>query len=324
MSTKSPRVWAASVLAALALIAGACSNGGAINDLVGDQVQESSEVEETSDEVTEEVPVDEPVEEEAEVEEVEEKVEEEVAEPEEESEVLGETEDAAEEEVEDDAADSDADATTEEGQSLDDAIGDLGLSEEDSLTLGTDLGEPEPADGDDTDDAESDGDDETDSEDTDEETDSEETAAATQFAIVGVDVGLNLRTGPGGEFLVIFGIEKDRVVTGTGNVDGGWTEVQIDGFTGWVLGEFLVEIDTVAAPAVTETTTPVAAPTSFTVVNVDAGVNIRSGPGVDNPVVGGAALGDSVTATGNVSGTWTEVEHNGITGWASTDRLAAN
>ena len=140
-------------------------------------------------------------------------------------------------------------------------------------------------------------------------------------------MGLNLRSGPDGSSDVLAGIEKDRIFTATGNVNGSWTEVQIDGLTGWVLGEFLVETTAADAPVVAETSVVdnnPAAPATLTVVNVDAGVNIRSGPGVDNPIVGGAALGETVTATGNVSGDWTEVEHDGITGWASTDRLAAN
>lgn len=315
MSTKSPRLLAATVIAALSLVAAACSSGGAISDLASDQLPETADVEETTDaeadadeaevlgetEELDEEPADEdePVEEEADEEEV----------------------------VEDEELAEDSDATADDGDSLDDLIDDAGLSEEDSLTLGTDLGEPE--DGEDADDADTDAD----GADADGETEDTEPTVPTRFAITGVDVGLNLRAGAGASFDVVAGIERDRVLTATGNVQDGWTEVQIDGLTGWVLGEFLVEteaVDTppVAAPATTvapaPSTTVAPAPTSFTVANVDAGVNLRGGPSADSAIVGGAALGETVTATGNVSGAWTEVTFNGTTGWAISSALQAN
>jgi len=60
-----------------------------------------------------------------------------------------------------------------------------------------------------------------------------------RLAIVNVPLGLNLRTGPGLGYDVIVGITKDRIVTATGNTDGDWTEVTIDGDSGWMSSLFL-------------------------------------------------------------------------------------
>ncbi len=288
MSNKSPRHLALAAAAALSLIAGACGSS-AINDLVSDQIPEAKEAEsttadgETTDLATEPA----------------------------QAEVLGETEEAADTDAEAGAADETAEEGPAEEESaaedaeadstLSDLIsaiessepvqGDAGLSEEDSLTLGTDLGDAE----------------------------------GVRYAIVGVDRGLNVRASASVNSDLVYQVERDRVLTGTGNEDGAWAEVTIDGFTGFVPRQYLAETDAVD-PVVTTTTTaaPSTTPATFTVVNVEAGVNLRSGPGVGNAIVGGAALGEIVTATGNVADGWTEVTHDGTTGWASSDRLAAN
>ncbi len=69
--------------------------------------------------------------------------------------------------------------------------------------------------------------------------DAEAQLAAQPMAIVNVPVGLNLRTGPGVDFEVIVGVTKDRIVTATGNVAGEWTEVEVDGDTGWMASVYL-------------------------------------------------------------------------------------
>ena len=197
------------------------------------------------------------------------------------------------------------------------------MSEEDSLTLGTDLEEGADEENTDEDGADEEGSEEGTEEDGADEA-LEEPAAPVRFEIVNVPRGLNLRSGPGASFDVIAGIERDRILTGTGNQDGNWTEVSIDGLTGWVLGEHLSTTtafdqtidpaDTVAAPA----------PVTFTVVGVDVGLNLRSGPGLNNDVIGNALLGDTVPATGNSIDGWVEIEANGVIGWVSSDFLSTN
>ena len=344
MSTRNPRLVAVAVFAALSLLAAACS-AETLSEDAGPPTstpessefldsEEGTEADDTPDageaEVLGATEESEPAEDD-EAEEVEEEATDEAAEDEagedaedaDQAEEDAEDADQAEEDAEDaDEADEedaeDADEADEETADEDEA-GDEGLSEEDSLTLGTDLEEGADEEG-----ADEDGDSEEGTEEDGADEALEEPAAPVRFEIVNVPRGLNLRSGPGASFDVIAGIERDRILTGTGNQDGNWTEVSIDGLTGWVLGEHLSTTtafdqtidpaDTVAAPA----------PVTFTVVGVDVGLNLRSGPGVNNDVIGNALLGDTVPATGNSIDGWVEIEANGVIGWVSSDFLSTN
>ena len=359
MSTRNPRLVAVAVFAALSLLAAACS-AETLSEDAGPPTstpessefldsEEGTEADDTPDageaEVLGATEESEPAEDD-EAEEVEEEATDEAAEDEagedaedaDQAEEDAEDADQAEEDAEDadqaeeDAEDADeadeedaedADEADEEDADEDEAGDDEGLSEEDSLTLGTDLEEGADEENTDEDGADEEGSEEGTEEDGADEA-LEEPAAPVRFEIVNVPRGLNLRSGPGASFDVIAGIERDRILTGTGNQDGNWTEVSIDGLTGWVLGEHLSTTtafdqtidpaDTVAAPA----------PVTFTVVGVDVGLNLRSGPGVNNDVIGNALLGDTVPATGNSIDGWVEIEANGVIGWVSSDFLSTN
>ncbi len=162
-------------------------------------------------------------------------------------------------------------------------------------------------------------------------------AATENFAIVGVPRGLNLRSGPGVGYGVIVGVEKDRIVTSTGRTDNGWVEVRIDDQTGWMAADYLRPTDAsdpgsateaASAPAETsesddEATGDTGVSQVLVVVDVPAGINVRSGPGVEYAVVTGAPLGATVVATGRFTDRWVEVDYDGVTGWALGSRLRA-
>ena len=57
---------------------------------------------------------------------------------------------------------------------------------------------------------------------------------------------------------------------------------------------------------------------SVGVINIDIGVNVRSGPGTDYDIIGGISYGSSVTITGQ-SGNWYIINYNGRTGYISAD-----
>ena len=65
------------------------------------------------------------------------------------------------------------------------------------------------------------------------------TLAPQRLALVNVPVGVNLRRGPAATTEVLAGVLKDRTVISTGRVDGDWTEVTVDGQTGWMWSGFL-------------------------------------------------------------------------------------
>jgi len=61
--------------------------------------------------------------------------------------------------------------------------------------------------------------------------------------------------------------------------------------------------------------------TQSATATVTANVNFRSGPSTNDDVIRQLQQGDKVTLTGEVSGTWTQVSHNGDIGWVSTEFL---
>ena len=264
--------------------------------------------------------------------------------------------DAEGEESDDDESDDDSDDESDDDESDDDSDdesdddeSDDGESDDDSDDDADDSdSDGDESDDDESDDGESDDDTDDDADDSDSddlsdiEVDVEETLEPQNFAIVNVPRGVNLRSGPNASSGLVAGIEGDRILTGTGITEGSWTQVQIDGLTGWVLTEFLLATDAVdpgAADVSTdesaddsdsgdlsgiEASVDAAAGETFSVVDVELGINIRSAPGIESVIIGNAFLGDTVTATGNVVDGWIEVESNGLTGWASSDRLVAN
>lgn len=152
-----------------------------------------------------------------------------------------------------------------------------------------------------------------------------ETAPAEQrYEIIGVPRGLNMRTGPGVGYDLIQGIEKDRVVVGTGSVRDGWAEIRFEALTGWVLSTYLQPTNAVDAPepSAEQATAAEATRGELIVFGVPTGLNLRSGPGLENKIVGGAPLGATVFPTGAPSGEWIEVEHDGVVGWANAAHLA--
>jgi hypothetical protein len=54
---------------------------------------------------------------------------------------------------------------------------------------------------------------------------------------------------------------------------------------------------------------------------VTSNVNFRAGPSTDNEIIRQLAQGTTVTLTGETSGGWTQVSHNGDTGWVSSEFL---
>ncbi len=157
-------------------------------------------------------------------------------------------------------------------------------------------------------------------------------AIVEQYEIVNVPVGLNLRSGPGVGFDVVLGIPKDRVVVALGEEQDGWMKVAIDGETGWVASSYLQPTDRedpgpatavpqTAGDAAEEITVGVTSPQRLLVVDVDTGLNLRSGPGVEQTVVGSALLGDAVQSTGRFVDDWMEITAGGVTGWAASAYL---
>ncbi|MDF9409796.1 MAG: N-acetylmuramoyl-L-alanine amidase LytC precursor [Pelotomaculum sp. PtaB.Bin013] len=139
-------------------------------------------------------------------------------------------------------------------------------------------------------------------------------SAAGEIAVVKVDVA-NIRTGPGTDNSVFsqVGLAERLPVLGK---SGDWCQVRIsDGSTGWVAG-WLVALETTG-------TTPEPSRSGEdsgslkTAVVTGSVVNIRSGPGTSNGVIGQVNQGNTLSIL-EQSGDWYRVKlSSGSTGWVA-------
>lgn len=121
---------------------------------------------------------------------------------------------------------------------------------------------------------------------------------------VASSAGANIRSGPGTNYSVVGGAAQGTKITGS--LSNGWVKIQ-EGR--WIAQATL----TTTAPGVT---TPTVADTWK--VSATLGANIRSGPGTNYSVIGGAAQGTAVTGTLNNNG-WVKLADRD--GWISASIL---
>ncbi|RIK38772.1 MAG: hypothetical protein DCC55_20120 [Chloroflexi bacterium] len=152
---------------------------------------------------------------------------------------------------------------------------------------------------------------------------------------------LNVRTGPGLNFglLTTLPLGSTAVLEGR-NADGSWLQIRLaDGRLGWVSSAFMTAnleianlpvVETEAAPAVetppvTEPAAGVGGLATGTVVNANL-LNVRSGPGLNFPVLATLPLGESVVLEGrDTGGFWLQVRlADGRLGWVSSGFMTAN
>jgi len=75
------------------------------------------------------------------------------------------------------------------------------------------------------------------------------------------------------------------------------------------------------AQTVFETTDANGNATTTVTATVTINVNFRKGPSINNAIIRQLRRGDTVTLTGETSGGWTQVTHNGDTGWVTSDYI---
>ena len=62
-----------------------------------------------------------------------------------------------------------------------------------------------------------------------------------------------------------------------------------------------------------------ALPLSGNTATITGNVNFRTEPSIDSAIIKTLQQGDIVISTGKVSDGWTQVKHNGDTGWVSSE-----
>jgi len=119
--------------------------------------------------------------------------------------------------------------------------------------------------------------------------------------------------------LAITGKQKDANGNNIASTSALGKIVSIIIFAGFVFaaiagGNYLYK--NILAPVLSKTSTQQSASATVT-----TNVNFRSGPSTNDAVIRQLQQGDKVTLTGEVSGTWTQISHNGDTGWVSSEFL---
>ncbi len=136
---------------------------------------------------------------------------------------------------------------------------------------------------------------------------------ASGTAVTSRDV--NLRTGPGYNYSVLYLTPKGTTVTLTGK-SGNWYRVSIGGTTGYMLAS-LLKVN--AAGTTANVTVTAASGTAVT----SRDVNLRTGPGYDYSIIYLTPKGTTVTLTGK-SGNWYRVSVGGTTGYMLASLLKVN
>ena len=95
------------------------------------------------------------------------------------------------------------------------------------------------------------------------------------------------------------------------DISGTWWRVSYGGQPGWVSDPF-------AAADIPD------APLAVPLAMIDRRINVRSGPGANNPVISLAAAGQQYVITGrNEAGDWWQIDKNGQIGWVFGDLVNA-
>lgn len=125
---------------------------------------------------------------------------------------------------------------------------------------------------------------------------------------------VNVRRGPGTGFSVMAYLHAGEVVPILGiSTDGGWWYIKSSNGEGWVAASTVTASNTDNVPV--QTSGPTATATGA--------VNVRSGAGLNAPVLGQLRKGEQVTVLGrNADGSWLEIRWAWGTGWVSASYIS--
>jgi uncharacterized protein YraI len=125
---------------------------------------------------------------------------------------------------------------------------------------------------------------------------------------------LNVREGPGTSFPMVAGLQygqRMKVI----NRQNGWA--QFEKPSGWSSEAYLT-FDQENSPAPIASSQPLSNPESYGICNT-SGLNVRGGPGVTYPVVGGLTYGQRIKILGHKNG-WAQIESP--SGWCNETYLS--
>ena len=137
------------------------------------------------------------------------------------------------------------------------------------------------------------------------------TTAASAYEAAAT-VALNIRTGPGTEYVVIDSLYAGEPVEVTQCAENNWCFIEHEGPDGWVSAKYLSTVRTQSTETIANL------PANFA-ARIE--LNVRSGPGPTYGAVDTLYSGEVVKVTECASNGWCYIEHSGPNGWVSSNFL---
>ncbi len=147
------------------------------------------------------------------------------------------------------------------------------------------------------------------------------TPRSAEAAAAWTTTALNLRAGPSTGDSVILVMPAGAPVNIVRNVTNGFYKVHYNGTAGWASAQFLARSDPGGGSAPPPSDGGGNGATGNATVNTN-GLNLRTGPGTNNPVILVMPSGASVMLTGETSNGFSALTYNGSSGWAATQYLS--
>lgn len=125
-----------------------------------------------------------------------------------------------------------------------------------------------------------------------------------------VTADVNVRASGNLSAVILGGLNAGSGVTETGYTSDGWIQVQYNGGTGYIWGDYISEEK------------PVFTQVQSGNMYATAGVNVRERYNSDSAILGTLAKGQAVETTGMTSNGWIRVKYNGQIGYVYADYLS--
>ncbi len=158
-------------------------------------------------------------------------------------------------------------------------------------------------------------------------------SALAAYGTVTATTAVNVRAGTSTSTAIVGVLYYGQTARQVGEVKNGWVPVSYNGATRYVYGAYLRGQSTaderesttatrVVVAATTAAPAPAAPAASSVTMWATEDVHVRTGPSLNDAIVGILAKGHSVSATGQTSGPWTQVTFGGQVRWIYSSYLS--
>ncbi|WP_300276817.1 C40 family peptidase [Peptacetobacter sp.] len=140
---------------------------------------------------------------------------------------------------------------------------------------------------------------------------------------INVSSGLNVRKGPGTNYSVIGSLSGGSIVKAK-EKSNGWYKIETaNGVEGWISGKYVSSTNESGNSQDTSQNNSSSTVSGRVKVTISKGLNIRTGPGTNNSILGSLS-GGSVVEVKEKSNGWYKIETaNGVKGWISGDYVTS-